>query len=232
MNAGPSLLVALAAASLLSGCAAAQPPRSTSTAGDAPTTSGRAPTGLAYSAASAHAVQTMPAPGSCHYRGSGLYTQPDPRCSPGALNPAVTQANIEQTICRPGGYTASVRPPETVTEPEKRALMAAYDNRGDPVGRRTGSHRQPWRRRSGERSEEPVSGARLSARLPHQLLPEPQGPPRGSTAPTRVCRAALADPSAGGARQRLAGGVQTVRAVSATVTIRERALGAQDAAEK
>ena len=71
----------------------------------------------------------MPAPGSCHYRGSGLYTQPDPRCAPGALNPAVTQANIEQTICRPGGYTASVRPPESVTEPEKRALMAAYDNR-------------------------------------------------------------------------------------------------------
>ena len=129
MNAGHSLLVALAAASLLSGCAAAQPPRSTSTGDDAPTTSGRAHTGLAYSAASAHAVQTMAAPGSCHYRGSGLYMQPDPRCGPGALNPAVTQANIEQTICRPGGYTASVRPPESVTEPEKRALMTAYDNR-------------------------------------------------------------------------------------------------------
>ena len=129
MNAGHSLLVALAAASLLSGCAAAQPPRSTSAAADAPTTSGRAHTGLAYSAASAHAVQTMAAPGSCRYRGSGLYMQPDPRCGPGALNPAVTQANIEQTICRPGGYTASVRPPESVTEPEKRALMTAYDNR-------------------------------------------------------------------------------------------------------
>ncbi len=71
----------------------------------------------------------MAAPGSCHYRGSGLYMQPDPRCGTGALNPAVTQANVEQTICRPGGYTASVRPPESVTEPEKRALMTAYDNR-------------------------------------------------------------------------------------------------------
>ena len=80
--------------------------------------------------------------------------------------------------------------------------------------------------------EEPVSGARLSARLPHQLLPEPQGPPRGSTAPTRVRRAALAHPSAGGARQRLAGGVPTVRPVSATVTIRGRALGPHDAAER
>ena len=38
----------------------------------------------------------------------------------------MTQNNIGRTICRPGGYTASVRPPESVTEPEKRAVMAAY----------------------------------------------------------------------------------------------------------
>jgi hypothetical protein len=70
----------------------------------------------------------MPAAGSCHYRGTGPFAQPDPHCAPGALNPDVTQANLDRTICRPGGYTSSVRPPETVTEPEKRALMAAYDN--------------------------------------------------------------------------------------------------------
>ena len=70
----------------------------------------------------------MPAPGSCHYRGSGLFAEPDPRCAPGALSPKVTQANLARTICRHGGYTASVRPPESVTEPEKRALMAAYGN--------------------------------------------------------------------------------------------------------
>jgi hypothetical protein len=36
-------------------------------------------------------------------------------------------------ICRPGGYTASMRPPQRVTDPEKRALMAAYDNT-EPLG--------------------------------------------------------------------------------------------------
>jgi hypothetical protein len=37
----------------------------------------------------------------------------------------VTQANIGSTICR-GGYTATIRPPEDVTETEKRASAAAY----------------------------------------------------------------------------------------------------------
>jgi hypothetical protein len=53
---------------------------------------------------------------------------PDPHCTPGALSSAVTQANIQSTICTPG-YTSTVRPPESVTEPEKDASLAAY---GDP----------------------------------------------------------------------------------------------------
>lgn len=67
------------------------------------------------------------APGSCHYRtGSDGETLPDPRCTPGAIDPTVTAANLHATICRPGGYTASVRPPERVTEPVKKQIMAAY----------------------------------------------------------------------------------------------------------
>jgi hypothetical protein len=50
---------------------------------------------------------------------------PDPHCTPGALNPAVRQGTIHQTICVPG-YTKTVRPSESVTEPEKLASMAAY----------------------------------------------------------------------------------------------------------
>ena len=50
---------------------------------------------------------------------------PDGRCTPGALNPAVTQATINQTICVPG-YTKTIRPPESITEPEKLESMAAY----------------------------------------------------------------------------------------------------------
>ena len=84
----------------------------------------------------------MPAPGSCRYRGHGLWAEPDAHCTPGALNPAVTQANLDQTVCRLGGYTGSIRPPEDVTEPEKRAAMAAYSNTGD-VGAMEFDHSVP-----------------------------------------------------------------------------------------
>ncbi|HUA46598.1 MAG TPA: hypothetical protein VMA77_15305 [Solirubrobacteraceae bacterium] len=89
----------------------------------------RSANGLAYSTASGQIVQSQPAPGSCHAIGSGLYSRPDPRCTPGALNPAVTQANIGRTICR-DGWTDTARPPEGVTEPEKAASMAAYSDSG------------------------------------------------------------------------------------------------------
>jgi len=84
--------------------------------------------GLAYSTVSAHVIQRQPAAGSCHVRGSGLYSRPDVHCTPGALNPAVTQATIRSTICR-SGWTATVRPPESITEPEKFESMAAYGDR-------------------------------------------------------------------------------------------------------
>jgi len=86
---------------------------------------GSASSGLAYSSASAKAIQRQPPAGSCHTIGTGLYARPDPRCTPGALNPAVTQATIGSTICR-SGWTATVRPAESVTEPEKFASMRAY----------------------------------------------------------------------------------------------------------
>lgn len=84
-----------------------------------------------YSTASNDVVQAQPAPGSCHAIGTGLYSRPDPACTPGALNPAVTQATIGQTICVQG-WTATVRPPESITEQEKAASMAAYGDTGSP----------------------------------------------------------------------------------------------------
>jgi hypothetical protein len=84
---------------------------------------------LVVADASPAVVQSQPAPGSCHARGSGLYSQPDPACTPGALNPAVTQATIDTTICV-SGYTKTIRPSESVTEAEKSASMAAYGDRG------------------------------------------------------------------------------------------------------
>lgn len=76
-------------------------------------------------------VARQPRPGSCHARGTGRFSLPDPRCTPGARDRAVTEADIGSTICRPG-YTRTVRPPASVTEPEKRASMAAYGDRGPP----------------------------------------------------------------------------------------------------
>jgi len=50
---------------------------------------------------------------------------PDPACTPGALDPRVTPATAGRTICT-SGYTATVRPPVSVTERIKRSQMAAY----------------------------------------------------------------------------------------------------------
>jgi hypothetical protein len=76
-----------------------------------------------------YTIQPQPAPRSCHYGYSGSYPLPDPRCTPGAINPQVTQVTIASTICSPG-YTASIRPPESVTEPEKVGSADAYGYMG------------------------------------------------------------------------------------------------------
>ncbi len=84
---------------------------------------------VAYSTASNNIVQPQPAPGSCHAIGAGLYSRPDPACTPGGLNPAVTQGTIDRTICV-DGWTTTVRPAESITEQEKAASMAAYGDSG------------------------------------------------------------------------------------------------------
>jgi hypothetical protein len=53
---------------------------------------------------------------SCHARDRGKL--PDRSCTPGSIDPAVTQKRIHSTICR-AGYTAKVRPPESQTEHAK-----------------------------------------------------------------------------------------------------------------
>jgi hypothetical protein len=90
------------------------------------------PAPLPYSSADAHVVQRQAPAGSCHERGAGLYSRPDPRCTAGALNPAVKQSTLATTICK-RGWTSTVRPPESVTAREKRASLAAYgDDSGSP----------------------------------------------------------------------------------------------------
>ena len=49
---------------------------------------------------------------------------PNPIATPGALNPDVTQANINQTICV-RGWTATIRPPASYTTSLKRQQLAS-----------------------------------------------------------------------------------------------------------
>lgn len=50
---------------------------------------------------------------------------PDASCTPGATNPDVTQSTIDQTICV-SGWTATVRPPTSYTNPLKKQGIADY----------------------------------------------------------------------------------------------------------
>ncbi|HVC29565.1 MAG TPA: hypothetical protein VND24_00155 [Steroidobacteraceae bacterium] len=85
--------------------------------------------------------------------------RPNPRITPGALNPAVDQANIRETICA-RGYSKSIRPPEKYTERLKRQGIRRY-------------HHDDRRLRDYE--EDHLVSLELggSPRSPHNLWPEP-----------------------------------------------------------
>jgi hypothetical protein len=71
----------------------------------------------------ARAPQAVSRPAGCHARDHGRL--PNPACTPGITWQAVTQATIRQTICRPG-WTKTVRPPESYTQPLKLRQIARY----------------------------------------------------------------------------------------------------------
>ncbi len=50
---------------------------------------------------------------------------PDPSCTPGTIDPAVTQANIGSTICQ-SGYTKTVRAPSSDTAKWKVISLSDY----------------------------------------------------------------------------------------------------------
>ena len=67
------------------------------------------------------------APGTCRIRWTAAKQPlPDPKCTPGARDSAVTPSTLAATVCRRGGYTASVRPPVSLTDAAKAKIMAAY----------------------------------------------------------------------------------------------------------
>lgn len=74
-------------------------------------------------------AQVLPPTGTtCHSAGR----LPDPVCTPGARNPAVTHETLGQTACA-RGWSATVRPPTIVTNRIKRQVMQWYGYDGqDP----------------------------------------------------------------------------------------------------
>src|SRR5213079_1491975 len=70
--------------------------------------------------------------GHCTFRDHGRL--PDPRCTPGAVDPNVTQANLRVTICHPG-YTKTVRPSASVTSRFKYEV--AYPAYREPHSKKT-----------------------------------------------------------------------------------------------
>lgn len=58
---------------------------------------------------------------ACHFS-NGL---PDSSCNPGSINSNATQSNIYATICV-SGYTKTIRPPTSYTNPLKIQSIAAY----------------------------------------------------------------------------------------------------------
>jgi competence protein ComEC len=79
-------------------------------------------------------VAVAPAPESrpslCQARRGPL---PDQTCTPGAINPNVTEDTIATTICRPG-WTATVRPPTSYTNDLKRRQIDRYGYLDDALG--------------------------------------------------------------------------------------------------
>ena len=73
-------------------------------------------------ATSPRVLSSLIIPTGCHIVNGGL---PDPKCTPGAINPTVTQDNIHNTICV-AGYSKNVRPPISYTAPLKMKLMKSY----------------------------------------------------------------------------------------------------------
>jgi hypothetical protein len=141
--------------------------------------------------ATAPAITAAPAPvtsappaagltpaGSCHARDTGLYVLPDPTCTPGAIDPAVTPATIDQTVCREG-WTSTIRPPENYTENLKRQQMAAYGDTA-PISSYEEDHLIPL-----ELGGSPTS--------PQNLWPEPGASPNPKDAVEDAARSAVCD---------------------------------------
>jgi hypothetical protein len=113
------------AAVVLAGCGPAHvQPQSTRTPSHVVTVTPSQQPGLRSVHSPGQVVDDMhAATGSCHARGTTAATSlPDPACTPGAIDPALTK----DIICAPGFTTRTVRPPNSQTDKAKTILMRDY----------------------------------------------------------------------------------------------------------
>ncbi|MGD0764903.1 MAG: hypothetical protein ABR978_01170 [Dehalococcoidia bacterium] len=145
--------VLAAAALAVTACDVAQPGPST-------TSPFAAATPTIAAAASPSPAPTLPS--SACVSVNGL---PDPACTPGAIDLAVTQDNIQQTVCV-AGYTQTVRPPVSYTTPLKILQMALYG----------------WTGPRSDYEEDHLISLELGGhpRDPKNLWPEPYNVPQGA----------------------------------------------------
>jgi hypothetical protein len=125
-------VLTVAAMVSLAGCrgVVADPAQQASSPAPAATQASASQAGLVVDHDPGHVTGTIT--GTCRYRDAGQL--PDPRCTPGSIDPAVTQANIHKTICVTG-YTTKVRPPAGQTDRFK--YNVAYPAYGTPHSKRT-----------------------------------------------------------------------------------------------
>ena len=187
----PSTVGPAAAVTSTTGASMATPAASTSPAPSAPLAPVTASSVGATTPTTA-AVAPSDGPSACHVRGTGLYVLPDPTCTPGVTNPGVTQANIASTICA-SGWTATIRPPESYTEPLKMQQMGAYAETG-PIGSYEEDHLI-----SLELGGSPTD--------PRNLWPEPGASPNPKDSVENAARRAVCDGqmSLASAQQEIAG---------------------------
>jgi hypothetical protein len=65
-------------------------------------------------------------------RAGPSFEYPDPGRTPGSINPDITQANINQTICNPDWSTKRIRPPTSYTTRLKKEQMEEWRLPGEP----------------------------------------------------------------------------------------------------
>ena len=75
----------------------------------------------------------LPSPGACRLGSRNGQPTPDPACTPGAVNPGVTQADLDSTICK-SGWTKTIRPAVAKTNKMKAATAKAYNLSPDETG--------------------------------------------------------------------------------------------------